>query len=220
VLDQAGLVGPRRSLLVHLPDLVGGPEALDEARVHDGEVGEAAEWLLQVYQLLQAWQVAGRIILDLGEVRGTDYYTGVTFRGVAPGLGWPVLSGGRYDGLLAQFGRPLPAVGFGLGIERVLLVQARQNGAAPAQIPHLAVQGCAHPGCLALVQRLRQEGYRVEVDVLGGDEAEVRARAAGRGVGSRLSCREEGRSWLLSDGRGERPVSAPELLQEMRRWNR
>jgi len=220
VLDAAGVADRRRALLAHLPDLVGGPEVLQEARAYGGTVGEAAKWLLQVYRLLEAYGAGRRVILDLGEVRGTDYYTGITFRGVAPGLGWPVLSGGRYDGLIGQFGKPLAAVGFGLGIERALLVQERQAGRAAAAVPHLAVRGCDHVTCLALAQRLREEGYRVEVDVLGLDEAELRAHAGRRGIGHTLSCRDGGTSWLLSDGREQRPVSPEALLEEMRTWNR
>ena len=49
-------------------------------------------------------------------MRGLDYYTGLVFRIYAPGLGFEVGGGGRYDGLLARFGRPLPAVGFMLGL--------------------------------------------------------------------------------------------------------
>ena len=55
--------------------------------------------------------------IDLGEVRGLGYYTGVTFAGYAPGAGSAVASGGRYDGLLARFGRPGPAIGFAVDLE-------------------------------------------------------------------------------------------------------
>lgn len=143
-LTQAGVTGKQRDLLRRLPDLVGGPEVLDEARALSAGLARASgiiaaiERLAQVYRLLQAYGVADRVILDLGEVRGMDYYTGITFRGVAPGLGWPVISGGRYDDLIARFGRPLAAVGFGLGIERALLVQSQQGSLSP----HVLVRGC------------------------------------------------------------------------------
>jgi ATP phosphoribosyltransferase regulatory subunit len=55
--------------------------------------------------------------VDLGEVRGLGYYTGITFAGYAPGAGSAVASGGRYDGLLARFGRPGPAIGFAVDLE-------------------------------------------------------------------------------------------------------
>lgn len=218
-LEAAGVTGQRRALLARLPELMGGPEVLEEARVFGGAVAEAAEALAQVYRLLQAYGVADWVILDLGEVRGMDYYTGITFRGVAPGLGWPVLSGGRYDELIAQFGRPLAAVGFGLGIERALLIQARQGQSAPSLAPHLVVRSCDHPTCLALVRRLRQEGYRIEMDVLGRDGADLLAHARQRGTRHTLRCQDEGNSWLLGDERGERTITAGELLEEMKTWS-
>ncbi|MDH7487701.1 MAG: ATP phosphoribosyltransferase regulatory subunit [Anaerolineae bacterium] len=217
-LDAAGLAGPRRALLAGLPDLIGSLEVLQEAMAFGGAVAEAAERLAQVYRLLEAHGVAGHVILDLGEVRGMDYYTGITFRGVAPGLGWPLLSGGRYDELIGQFGRPLAAVGFGLGIERALLVQTPQ-AQPPWPAPHLVVQGCDHPACLGLVRRLRQEGYRIEMDVLGRQGEELLAHARRQGCRHVLRCQDDGRSWLLGDEKGERAVTAHRLLEEMKTWN-
>ena len=69
------------------------------------------------------------LAVDLGEVRGLDYYTGLVFRVYAPGLGFEVGGGGRYDALLARFGRPMPAVGFMLGLDRVALLLERQGRA-------------------------------------------------------------------------------------------
>ena len=218
-LDRARVTGQQRALLASLPDLIGGPEILQQAQTFGGAVAEAADSLAQVYRLLEAYGVADRIILDLGEVRGMDYYTGITFRGVAPGLGWPLLSGGRYDELIGQFGRPLAAVGFGLGIERVLLAQAQQAQTAPSLAPHLVVHGCDHPACLALVQRLRQEEYRMEMDVLGRQGADLLAHAHRQGARYVLRCQGDGRTWLLSDEKGERALTAAQLTEEMRTWN-
>ena len=89
-LDQAGLTGNRARLLKRLPALIGGLDVLEEARdlsrglhedagVHKDEGTSAAlERLSEVYRLLQAYGVADRVILDLSEVRGMDYYTGIT----------------------------------------------------------------------------------------------------------------------------------------------
>jgi len=213
-LDAARVTGQRRALLARLPDLIGGPEVLEEVRTFGGEVAEAAESLAEVYRLLEAYGVAGRVILDLGEVRGMDYYTGITFRGVAPGLGWPVLSGGRYDELIAQFGRPLAAVGFGLGVERALLARTGQQRRPLA--PDLVMRGCGHPACLALALRLRREGYRVEVDVLERDGEDLLDHARRRAARCTLRCQKDGGPWLLGDATGERIVSVEELLREMR----
>jgi ATP phosphoribosyltransferase regulatory subunit len=63
--------------------------------------------------------VAERIIFDLGLVRNFGYYTGAVFQVYDPAYGLRIGSGGRYDELLQSFGRPLPAVGFALNIERL-----------------------------------------------------------------------------------------------------
>jgi ATP phosphoribosyltransferase regulatory subunit len=68
---------------------------------------------------LVAPAVAERLIFDLGLVRSLGYYTGAVFQVYDPAHGVPIGSGGRYDELLDGFGRPLPAVGFGLHVERL-----------------------------------------------------------------------------------------------------
>ena len=59
-----------------------------------------------------------------GTAGSLSYNTGMVCTGLAEGVGAPVLSGGRYDGLCAQFGRSLSAVGFAVGLVRVLRAQA------------------------------------------------------------------------------------------------
>ncbi len=221
-LDSAGVTGPRREILCRLPDLIGGEEVLDEALAlsasleDSGAARAAIERLAEVYRLLQAYGAGEQVILDLAEVRGMDYYTGITFRGVAPGLGWPIISGGRYDGLIAQFGRPLAAVGFGLGVERALLVQARQGVVPPPLAPDVLVHGCDQPACLAMASRLRRAGCRVEVDVQGTAEADLPAVARRKGIPRTLRCTAAG--WLLADGTAERTLTDANLLQEAATW--
>ena len=88
-------------------------EAFHEDRLHDALAG-----MREVHALLEP-AVAERIIFDLGLVRSLGYYTGAVFQVYDPAYGVPIGSGGRYDELLGAFGRPLPAVGFALNVERV-----------------------------------------------------------------------------------------------------
>ena len=74
---------------------------------------------MRALHTLLSEDVAGRVIFDLGLVRSLGYYTGAIFQVYDPAHGVPIGSGGRYDDLLAAFGRPLPAVGFALYVERV-----------------------------------------------------------------------------------------------------
>jgi len=102
-------------LLLEVPRIRGGPEVLEGL---SGPLEEAAMGMRAVHALL-APQVAERIIFDLGLVRSLGYYTGAVFQVYDPAYGVPIGSGGRYDELLAGFGRPLPAVGCALGVERL-----------------------------------------------------------------------------------------------------
>ncbi len=102
-------------LLLRVPQTRGGPEVIADLT---GPLEEAATGMRAVHALLPT-EVAGRVIFDLGLVRNLGYYTGAVFQVYDPAHGVPIGSGGRYDELLASFGRPLPAVGFALNVERV-----------------------------------------------------------------------------------------------------
>jgi len=102
-----------REALLEVPQLRGGPEVLDRSPVPG-----VAERLKRVEALLPP-EVASRVIWDLGLVRSLGYYTGAVFEVYDPALGAPLGRGGRYDELLGRFGRPLPAVGFALTVDRL-----------------------------------------------------------------------------------------------------
>jgi ATP phosphoribosyltransferase regulatory subunit len=114
-LAQLELADATAELLLRVPQVRGGHEVLAAS---DPPVAEAAAGLRRVYERL-APEVAARVILDLGLVRDLDYYTGAVFEVYDPALGAPLGGGGRYDELLGRFGRPLPAVGFALTIDRL-----------------------------------------------------------------------------------------------------
>jgi ATP phosphoribosyltransferase regulatory subunit len=116
-----GLGERERSLLVRLPELRGGIEVLDRA---DGlELSD----LRELHELLAERGVADRVIFDLGLVRELGYYTGAVFEIYDPAVGFALGGGGRYDDLLGRFGRPLPACGVGLDVQRVHLAQAAEE---------------------------------------------------------------------------------------------
>ena len=104
--------------LMRLPYLFGGVETLDEAQALVGE-NEALSYLKALYSELDKAGYGNYIRFDLGLVHQIDYYTGVVFRGYAEGAGAPVLSGGRYDGLVELFGRKAEATGFVVDVDAV-----------------------------------------------------------------------------------------------------
>jgi ATP phosphoribosyltransferase regulatory subunit len=119
---EASALGVRDEVL-RVAQLRGGPAVLDAPA---GPVADACEGLRAVHGLLEP-DVASRVIFDLGLVRDLDYYTGAVFEVYDPALGAPIGGGGRYDDLLGKFGRPLPAVGFALGIDRLHIALAGEE---------------------------------------------------------------------------------------------
>lgn len=120
-LRALDLTSEARAALIRVPSARGGLEVLD--------ILPATEGLRRVYELLSP-EVADRVLLDLGLTRDLSYYTGAVFEVYDPALGEPLGGGGRYDDLLGRFGRPLPAVGFALGVDRLHIALTGQDGQA------------------------------------------------------------------------------------------
>ena len=132
-LAGSGLAPETAAALERLTEMAGGPGVLDEAArafAYCPPAAAAVDELRAAAAALREAGLAEHLAVDLAEVRGLDYYTGLVFRAFAPDLGFEVGGGGRYDALLARFGRPLAAVGFMLGLDRVALLLERQ-GALP-----------------------------------------------------------------------------------------
>lgn len=122
-LAGAGLPAPAGELLLSIPQRRGGPEVLTGL---PEPAERAVRGMRDVHELLSP-DVAARVIFDLGLVRSIGYYTGAVFEVYDRALGAPIGGGGRYDDLLARFGRSLPAVGFALGVDRLHIALAGEE---------------------------------------------------------------------------------------------
>lgn len=105
-----------------LPRLFGGLEVIDEADkvVSNPRSLAALKNLRQVLEILDIHGVSDYLTIDLGETRGLDYHSGITFEGFVSGFGEPVCSGGRYDKLTARYGFDAPATGFTFNVLNLL----------------------------------------------------------------------------------------------------
>jgi ATP phosphoribosyltransferase regulatory subunit len=172
VLAGAGVTPDAAQPLVRLATLAGDASVLDEARRVFAPAPATLAALDELASVVRALDQAGlgsHVTVDLGEVRGFDYYTGLVFRAYAPGLGFEVGGGGRYDELLARFGRPLPAVGFMLGLDRLVLLLERQGAHSESVAPPEAetVAGDELGARLRRARLSRARGRRVRI-VNGG----------------------------------------------------
>lgn len=147
-----------------LIELNGEPSVLDDAREAlsgiDDEIDAALARLGEMVDLLATHYPQVPLFLDLAELRGYRYKTGVLYAAFAPGLGRELARGGRYDDVGAVFGRPRPATGFSADLNLLAALgrfdpDTRRGGihAPPGSDPEL----------LATVRRLRAAGERVIV---------------------------------------------------------
>ena len=187
LLADSGISAGVQQLLRRIPLLHGKRELLEEARslVNNDVSRRALDNLAQIYALLEHYGVAEHVVFDLGVFRNFSYYTGMVFEAYTPGLGFPVLGGGRYDQLAGAYGQDCPATGFALGIERVLLARQRQKLEVCAAKSDVYISW-AKNGLGQAIQRassLRQEGLRVELAAQEESRNEAQQRCEGRCCG-------------------------------------
>ncbi len=165
VLREAGAGSATLDAVRTLPTLFGGTEVFDRAErlTESEEAREAVAHLKEVGRILAEMGYEDNICFDLGTVKRLSYYSGVVFSGFVKELGVPVLSGGRYDTLADDFGKHIPAVGFAMGLKRVLVALERQGNlpASPASDVAVGCEQGAERGAYALCRRLTAEGNRV-----------------------------------------------------------
>ncbi|MEA4925024.1 MAG: ATP phosphoribosyltransferase regulatory subunit [Syntrophomonadaceae bacterium] len=168
-----------KETIAMLPTMHGGLEILNKLPCLEKSRNtvQAVEELIQIYDALQCMGVQEHILVDMGVIRGLDYYTGVVFEGFSPDLGYGLLGGGRYDRLLSQFGFPCPATGFALGMDRLTLVLKSQH----KEPPRYLVGGANLQAVLRKADALRLEGKIVELDVERLSREELQKKLAGRG---------------------------------------
>jgi ATP phosphoribosyltransferase regulatory subunit len=128
---------------------------------------EALDALEKTWGIVEALELSDVFDLDLGDVSGLDYYTGLVFKIYAEGAGARVGSGGRYDDLTANFGRREPAVGFVLDLDAISEILARagdfENGNDSTTRPH-SIEGAGTAERLREAKRLRAQGRRVSFE--------------------------------------------------------
>jgi ATP phosphoribosyltransferase regulatory subunit len=157
-------------LLLALPGLQGGADVIRRAAalVQNVRAERAVTGLAEVHRLLAAYGLGGAILLDLAEVRGFDYYSGVNFEGYVEGFGTELVGGGRYDHMHGRFGAPCPATGFAFDVNRLLLAQVAQGLESRVPGPEFFVIDFTDDKAtaLGLCRRLRELGLAAARDIM------------------------------------------------------
>jgi len=154
-------------------------------------------------------------------VRGLDYYTRTAFEFVDEAIGAQssICGGGRYDGLIEQLGgKPTPGIGFGAGIERLLLsLDAEGAEPEPAEIDVFVAlaDGGDKPRVLPLVQELRRRGLRADLDYAGRSLKGQLTQAGRLGAKAIVEWGPE-RSTVRRPGQQDEEVPPAELAERLR----
>ncbi len=154
------LSGPALAHVERLVECVGEAAELRDWRPALAELGHA-----EIVESLAAVEAGlrdsgSRIIVDLGELRGRGYYTGVFFQVLADGVGSPLAAGGRYDALLGRYGAPRTATGAAIDLEAVEIALA-QHGIDHGPKPTRVLVIGSGDARATMAARLRAEGRSV-----------------------------------------------------------
>jgi histidyl-tRNA synthetase len=155
--------------------------------------------------------------LDPTLVRGLDYYSRTTFEFVAPfeNANSSICGGGRYDGLVEAIGGPAtPGIGFGAGLERLVL--ALELEGVDAERPRLDVffaleEGAPRERVLAMLAEVRRKGLSADVDYAGRSPKGQLTQAGRTGARTVVVVGDEGAS-VRREGSGDRVVSLDDVV--------
>jgi len=172
-----GLANVTRTALLALPDLYGDAAVLERARRALPGYPEIARALRDLKALTRNDRIP--VSVDLADLRGYHYHSGVVFAAYAPGVANAIALGGRYDEVGKAFGRARPATGFSMDLRDLARAAPEQDGALAIRAPH-----SRDPGLAAAIRRLREAGEIVVV-ALPGHAAEPPAPECDRQLAKR-----------------------------------
>lgn len=116
-------------IIENLPKLFGGIETIEKAKIltKNEKALKSLDDIYKIYKSIEDIGLGAYISIDLGMVQNIDYYTGIIFKAYVEEIGDSILSGGRYDNLIQHFGMELPATGFAINVDDVIIALKKQN---------------------------------------------------------------------------------------------
>lgn len=186
IIEQFEMNSNLKQLFLDLPKLYGSFDIIEKAKklTDNPRAKKALEKLGKVYDILCDYGVEKYVSFDLGMVSRSNYYTGIIFRGYTYGTGFSILEGGRYDGLVGEFGKDCPAVGFGIMIEQLMNAINRQKIEIPVwKVDTLLVyEREGRKQALMTGDQLRSQGMYIENSLILGDIETNKKYAISKGI--------------------------------------
>ncbi len=159
-----------KNTLLKMPNLYGDMySTIKEAQKMclNEKMSQALDNLKDVYEILCDYGYRDYVSIDLGLITHLDYYTGVIFKGYIANHGSIVLSGGRYDNLVKQFGCNIPATGFGINIDEMIKAEKNIKNSNGIQKTRLLIlyKKADRKAAFRYSDLIRKRGYLVETDL-------------------------------------------------------
>jgi len=177
--DQLNLSVEDKQTLSMIPTLFGTFDTIDilEKRVNNKTALGALANLREILEILGDYGFLKYVSIDLGMLRSLDYYTGMIFKGFTREVGFPIISGGRYDKVVSVFGRDLAAVGFSIGITLCIAALHRQGKEFRRKTVDAIIGYDNEPGlrgkAIEAARELRKKKLIVVLDCFGKNEHEL-----------------------------------------------
>lgn len=154
-----------KEVFLRLPEFIGSGEIISQAKalISNEKIDRALSRLEKVYTLLSYYGYDKYVSFDLSTIAKRNYYTGIIFAGYTYGVGDAILTGGRYDNLVRQFGKDIPSIGFGIDLDRMLMAMSGQK----IEIPlgngsiFLLYENNAQKEAIHMASKFRKEGTPV-----------------------------------------------------------
>ena len=188
-----------KQAFLKLPELFGSLEQIAQARklTSAPRALAAIERLEKVHAILKSYGLADYVSFDLGMLSKYHYYTGIIFKAYTYGTGDYIVTGGRYDKLLVQFGKDTPAVGFAIVVDQVMAALSRQQIDTPVTLVNTVIlyEATARDNAIRLGRYFKEKGLAVQSMKRRQDKSleDYRAMTLGRHMRNLLYLKDDGR---------------------------
>jgi ATP phosphoribosyltransferase regulatory subunit len=170
ILNRYDTSGELKELILKLTGLFGSIDVIKKFKksVINSRSLKALENVEEVIEILGDYGLSEYISIDLGMLKSLNYDTGITFRGFTNGVGFPILSGGRYDNLTSSFGKDCPATGFSVRINMLMtaLEKAELTPDGPSVDSLICYKKANRKRAIEIAEALRKQDMKIETCVV------------------------------------------------------
>ncbi|ACL74765.1 ATP phosphoribosyltransferase regulatory subunit [Ruminiclostridium cellulolyticum] len=194
ILNRYDISTELREIVLKLTGLFGSVDVIKEFKKAsiNGRSLKAIENVEEVVSILCDYGLSEYVSIDLGMLKSLNYDTGITFRGFTNGVGFPILSGARYDNLTSSFGKECPATGFSLRINMLMtaMEKAGHTFERPSVDSLVCYEKTNRKRAIEIAEALRKQDMKIETFVLTKGIDQAKKYAASKKIGGIIYIRD------------------------------